>query len=112
MSQFNEFQPNESSSDVPQADPVGGQPPQFPPVDASRQEPRQERLRHVLYGSLEAIDTTIKNLHARHYADPGDWCDPIPVPPNRNEAAQPSGAEATDTPRQWMVIMTKILLIE
>jgi hypothetical protein len=77
MSQFNEFpsedfQPNESHDDVPQSDPVGGQPPQFPPVDASRQEPRQERLRHVLYGSLEAIDTTIKNLHARHYADPGD----------------------------------------
>ena len=90
----------------------------------------------MLYGSLEAIDTTIKNLHARHYADPGDWCDPIPVPLNRAEttgqggaeaarlsgveaarrsgveAARLSGVEATDVPRQWMVIMTKILLIE
>jgi hypothetical protein len=120
MSQFHEFQPNEPHDDAPQTDPVGGNPPQIPPVASSRQEPRQERLRHVLYGSLEAIDTTIKNLHARNYADPGDWCDPIPVPLNRTDAAQQSGTkagwlsgvEATDPPRQWMVIMTKILLID
>ena len=130
MSQFHEFQPNESHDDVPQTDQLGGNPPQIPPVASSRQEPRQERLRHVLYGSLEAIDTTIKNLHARNYADPGDWCDPIPVPLNRTDAAQQSGnrtdaaqqsgteagwlsgVEATDPPRQWMVIMTKILLID
>ena len=120
MSQFSEFQPNESHDDVPQTDQASGKPPQMPPVASSRQEPRQERLRHVLYGSLEAIDITIKNLHARNYADPGDWCDPIPVPLNRTDTAQQSGAEVvrlsgaevTDSPRQWMVIMTKILLID
>lgn len=124
MSQFHEFQPenrqpedlhsqaaqpaeqqtNAASSDVPQTDQTGDKPPQLPPVGTSRQEPRQERLRHVLYGSLEAIDITIKNLHARRYADSGDWCDPIPVPP--------SAARDTAEPEQWMVIMTKILLIE
>ena len=104
MSQFSEFQPNESSGDVPQSDPVGGQPPQLPPVGASRQEPRQERLRHVPYGSLDAIDITIKNLHARNYANADDWSDPIPFTPN--------GVEGGDGPEQWMVILTKILLIE
>jgi len=47
---------------------------------------------------------TIKILHALGYADPNDWSDPIPVPP--------SSAAATDQPNQWMVIMTKTLLIE
>jgi hypothetical protein len=109
MSQFQEFQPDQSqANDLPPAC-SGGNGPIVPSNPGAQRQPQQERLRHVLYGSLEAIDITIKNLHARHYADPGDWCDPIPV---RNEAAQPSGAEATDTPRQWMVIMTKILLIE
>ena len=63
-----------------------------------------EKVRHLLYGSLVAIDRTIKILHALGYADPNDWSDPIPVPP--------SSAEATNHPNQWMVIMTKTLLIE
>jgi hypothetical protein len=61
-------------------------------------------VRHLLYGSLAAIDRTIKILHAYGYADPNDWSDPLPVPL--------SGAVATDQPNQWMVILTKILLIE
>ncbi|MEO1070543.1 MAG: hypothetical protein AAFW95_15775 [Cyanobacteria bacterium J06638_6] len=36
-------------------------------------------------------------------ADPNDWSDPIPV--------SPSSADTTDQPNQWMVIMTKILLL-
>jgi hypothetical protein len=63
-----------------------------------------EKVRHMLYGSLAGIDRTIKILHAYGYADPNDWSDPIPVPP--------SSAAATDRPSQWMVIMTKTLLIE
>ena len=63
-----------------------------------------EKVHHMLYGSLAAIDRTIKILHAYGYADPNDWSDPIPLPP--------SSAAATDHPNQWMVIMTKTLLIE
>jgi len=58
--------------------------------------PHQERVRHLLYGSLTGLDRTIKILHSLGYADPNDWSEPIP----------------TGKPNQWMVIMTKILLIE
>ncbi|HEY9877356.1 MAG TPA: hypothetical protein V6D29_02815 [Leptolyngbyaceae cyanobacterium] len=80
------FQPSESDADAPKV----------PPVETSKNEPRQERLRHVLYGSLKGIDRTIKILHLLGYANPNDWCKPMP----------------TDEPNRWMVIMTKILLIE
>ncbi|MGF1520541.1 MAG: hypothetical protein ACFCVB_22485 [Nodosilinea sp.] len=53
-------------------------------------------MRHLLYGSRAGIERTIKILHAHGYADPNDWSDPIP----------------TDQLNQWMVILTKILLIE
>jgi hypothetical protein len=62
-----------------------------------------EKVRHLLYGSLAAIDRTIKILHAYGYANPNDWSDPIPVPPSASEPGHPN---------QWMVIMTKTLLIE
>ncbi len=48
------------------------------------------------YSSLVGIDRTIKILHAYGYADPNDGRDPIP----------------TDQPGQWMVILTKILIVE
>ncbi|MBW4485885.1 MAG: hypothetical protein KME14_25450 [Tildeniella torsiva UHER 1998/13D] len=54
-----------------------------------------EKVRHMLYGSLAAIDRTIKILHALGYADPNDWSEPMP----------------TEKPNQWMVILTKTLLI-
>jgi|GEM_PF-2017671 len=58
--------------------------------------PHQERVRHLLYGSLAGIDRTIKILHTLGYADPNDWSEPMP----------------TGRPNEWMVIMTKILLLE
>ena len=67
-------------------------------------QPRPERVRHLLYGSLAAIDRTIKILHAHGYADPNDWSDPIPVPPG--------GGAAPSTDMPWMVILTKTLLLE
>ena len=62
-----------------------------------------EKVRHLLYGSLAGIDRTIKILHAYGYADPTDWSDPIPVPPS---------AEGATIAAQWMVIMTKTVLLE
>ncbi|MBD2234456.1 hypothetical protein [Phormidium tenue] len=63
-----------------------------------------EKVRHMLYGSLAALDRTIKILHALGYADPNDWSDPLPVPPSTEDAAS--------APAQWMVIMTKTILLE
>ncbi|MFQ4136026.1 hypothetical protein PGN35_006865 [Nodosilinea sp. PGN35] len=63
-----------------------------------------EKVRHMLYGSLAGIDRTIKILHAIGYADPNDWSDPIPVPQ--------SDANPGTKPNQWMVIMTKTVLLE
>ncbi|HEY9737192.1 MAG TPA: hypothetical protein V6D06_12950 [Trichocoleus sp.] len=70
--------------------------PKVPPANSAKPEPHQERVRHVLYGGLRGIDRTIKILHVLRYAEPNDWSEPIP----------------TDKPNQWMVIMTKLLLIE
>jgi hypothetical protein len=53
-------------------------------------------VRHLLYGSLAGLDRTIKILHTLGYADPNDWSEPMP----------------TGKPNQWMVIMTKILVME
>ncbi|PSN15284.1 hypothetical protein C7293_07995 [filamentous cyanobacterium CCT1] len=67
-----------------------------PPANSGKPHPRQERVRHMLFGSLAGIDRTIKILHALGYADPNDWSEPMP----------------TDQPNQWMAILTKTLLIE
>ncbi|WP_026072666.1 hypothetical protein [Nodosilinea nodulosa] len=68
----------------------------LPPDNFSKPQPRPERVRHMLYGSLAGIDRTIKILHSLGYADPNDWSEPMP----------------TDQPNLWMAILTKILLIE
>ena len=60
-----------------------------------------EKVRYMLYGSLAALDRTIKIL----YADPNDGRAPIPVPP-ASEPGHPS------TPQTWMAILTKTILIE
>jgi hypothetical protein len=82
-----------------------------PPASSSRRQPQPERVRHVLYGSLRGLDRAIKILHSLGYADPNDWCDPIPVPtPGAGSGGERrQGAEA---PNQWMVVMDKILLLE
>jgi hypothetical protein len=83
----------------------------LPPVSSSRRHPQPERVRHVLYGSLRGLDRAIKILHSLGYADPNDWCDPIPVP---TPEAGSSGErrQSADSPNQWMVVMDKILLLE
>ncbi|TVP67500.1 MAG: hypothetical protein EA342_08510 [Leptolyngbya sp. LCM1.Bin17] len=60
----------------------------------------------MLYGSLPALNRTIKILHALGYVDPNDWSDPIPVPSSPAEAQPPHPAQT------WMVILTKTLLME
>ena len=65
-----------------------------------------EKVRHMLYGSLAAIDRTIKILYTLGYADPNDWSEPIPVPPSGSETA------AASEPQTWMAILTKTVLLE
>ena len=36
-----------------------------------------EMVRHLLFGSLTAVQTTIRTLHKRGYAEPNDWSQPI-----------------------------------
>ncbi|MGB3135829.1 MAG: hypothetical protein WBB18_03390, partial [Nodosilinea sp.] len=66
-------------------------------------------VRHMLYGSLAAIDRTIKILHALGYTDPNDWSDPIPVPPS---AAVGDITRSLSEAQMWMAIATKTVLIE
>jgi hypothetical protein len=82
-----------------------------PPASSSRRQPQPERVRHVLYGSLPGLDRAIKILHSLGYADPNDWCDPIPVPtPDTGSSGERS--RTLEAPNQWMVVMDKILLLE
>ncbi len=50
-----------------------------------------EVVRHLLFGPLPAVQLTIKDLHARHYAEPNDWSQPI----------------STGRPNEVMAILTK-----
>jgi hypothetical protein len=83
----------------------------LPPASSSNRQPQPERVRHVLYGSLRGLDRAIKILHSLGYADPNDWCDPIPVPTPGADASS-ERRQSADLPNQWMVVMTKTLLVE
>jgi hypothetical protein len=84
-----------------------------PPASSSNPQPQPERVRHVLYGSLRGLDRAIKILHSRGYADPNDWCEPIPVPiPEAGFRGEHSPTTTTEPPNQWMVVMDKILRLE
>jgi hypothetical protein len=39
--------------------------------------PTAEPIRHLLFGSLSTVRTTIHSLHKLGYADPNDWSTPI-----------------------------------
>lgn len=50
-----------------------------------------ENIRHLLFGSLSAVQSTIKLLHKLKYAEPNDWSQPI----------------STGRPNEVMAILTK-----
>ncbi|MEL6471657.1 MAG: hypothetical protein AAFQ74_18185 [Cyanobacteria bacterium J06623_4] len=39
--------------------------------------PHPEHIRHMLFGTLAAVQTTIRHLHHLGYAEPNDWSRPI-----------------------------------
>ena len=53
--------------------------------------PDYEIVRHLLFGSLSAVQATIKLLHKLNYAEPNDWSQPI----------------STGRPNEVMAILTK-----
>ena len=36
-------------------------------------EPSGDNVRHMLFGTPDAVRKTVHNLHSRGYADPNDW---------------------------------------
>ena len=44
------------------------------PADCNSQP---EHIRHMLFGTLAAVQTTIRHLHHLGYAEPNDWSRPI-----------------------------------
>ena len=55
-----------------------------------------EPIRHMLFGSLSAVRTTIRVLHKKGYAEPNDWSQPI----------------STGRPNEVMAILTKRIRLE
>ncbi|MGC1527547.1 MAG: hypothetical protein WA783_15985 [Phormidesmis sp.] len=73
-----------------------------PPTDSSPTVPTDvpttancEPVRHLLFGSLSAVRTTIYHLHTLRYADPNDWSQPI----------------STGRPNEVMAILTRRMRI-
>ncbi len=48
-------------------------PPGFGPHGSNRREP----IRHMLFGTPQAVQSTILHLHQLGYADPNDWSRPM-----------------------------------
>ncbi|MEM9978359.1 MAG: hypothetical protein AAF808_12100 [Cyanobacteria bacterium P01_D01_bin.2] len=42
-------------------------------------EHQYEPVRHLLLGSLTAVQLTILDLHSKQYAEPNDWSRPLPT---------------------------------
>ncbi|MBE9064123.1 hypothetical protein [cf. Phormidesmis sp. LEGE 11477] len=47
------------------------------PGDRSQQQDHYEIVRHLLFGPLPIIQSTIRLLHKLNYAEPNDWSQPI-----------------------------------
>ena len=56
-----------------------------------KKEHSPELVRHMLIGSLVAVEATIKDLHKLRYSEVSNWSQPIP----------------TERPNEVMVILTK-----
>ena len=54
-------------------------------------QPPREQVRHLLFGTLSSVNSTIAHLHALGYAEPNDWSRPI----------------STGRPNEVMAILTR-----
>lgn len=55
-----------------------------------------ETVRHMVFGSPDAVRLTIQDLHRRRYAEPNDWSKLLP----------------TGRPNEVMVILTRRVRVE
>ena len=49
------------------------------PLVSGATRPQRKPVRHLIFGSLAAVQLTIKTLHKKGYAEPNDWSKPIPT---------------------------------
>ena len=70
----------------------------FPPDNAPDNPPtaQPEPVRLMAFGSLKGVQTVIRQLHQRGYAEPNDWSQPLP----------------TGRPHEVMAILTKRIIGE
>ncbi|MEO0349308.1 MAG: hypothetical protein AAF282_04575 [Cyanobacteria bacterium P01_A01_bin.15] len=59
-------------------------------------EHEYETVRHLLLGSLTAVQRTILDLHSRRYAEPNDWSRPL----------------STGRPNEVMAILTRRVRVD
>ncbi|NEZ62901.1 hypothetical protein D0962_08915 [Leptolyngbyaceae cyanobacterium CCMR0082] len=63
----------------------------LPTIPATTSPFQPDKVRHLVFGTLAAIQFTIKDLHKRGYAEPNDWSQPL----------------TTGRPGEVMAILTK-----
>ncbi|MGD1857316.1 MAG: hypothetical protein ACFB2W_24030 [Leptolyngbyaceae cyanobacterium] len=51
----------------------------IPPADNALPDYDFETVNHTLFGTLDAVQNTIKLLHKLNYAEPNDWSRPLPT---------------------------------
>ena len=51
----------------------------IPPAANTLPDHQFDIVRHTLFGTLDAVQNTIKLLHKLNYADPNDWSRPLPT---------------------------------
>ena len=82
-----------SITDAPASTVPGASQSQASPAQPDSPPPtcQQEPIRHMLFGSLSAVQSTIRLLYKLNYAEPNDWSQPI----------------STGRPNEVMTILTK-----
>ncbi len=92
-----EKSPTASPANIPATDvpPTNGLPTDIlaapPTTPPTAPVTHTEPVRHMLFGSLSAVQATIKQIHLHGYAEPNDWSQPM----------------STGRPNEVMAILTK-----
>ncbi|MEM1310006.1 MAG: hypothetical protein AAGF98_11065 [Cyanobacteria bacterium P01_H01_bin.153] len=51
----------------------------LPAIPATSSPFQPDKVRHLVFGTIPAIQFTIKDLHSRGYAEPNDWSQLLPT---------------------------------
>ncbi|MEO0350606.1 MAG: hypothetical protein AAF282_11230 [Cyanobacteria bacterium P01_A01_bin.15] len=58
---------------------VHAEPVVLPATPATSTPFQPDKVRHLMFGTVGALQFTIKDLHRRGYADPNEWSQPLPT---------------------------------